>query len=312
VLLPGERTSTLVEPAKTAFGALEPAIARHGVVDASLWVGFFWADEDRNSAAVMVTAYDEAAAVACAEEIAHGYWDPREGFTIVAEHSGDWDAALDFALTRPPGPLFVSDSGDNVSAGAVGDTTFALARTLERPDVLDSGLTVLFAGLTDPAAVDAAASAGVGARLTLAVGARIDDRFAGPVEREWSVVRLVEGLYDGEGVVAAVLGLGDIHVLVQRSGSYFVSPAVLGPMTGRRLPDHAWFPSDGYDVVVVKIGYLFPGQSDEAGSWFMAITPGGTDLDVDRLAFERVQRPIFPLDTDFEADLTPAILPARH
>ncbi|SMH50417.1 Microcystin degradation protein MlrC, contains DUF1485 domain [Rathayibacter oskolensis] len=311
VLLPGERTSTLVEPAKTVFGALLPAIERYGVVDASLWVGFAWADESRNAAAVLVTGYDSAAVAACAEEVARSYWDARDGFVIVADHSGSWDDALDFALTRPAAPLFISDSGDNVSAGATGDTTVALARTLEREDVIASGLRVLFAGLTDPASVRAAEAVGVGGTLTRAVGAVVDDRFAPPVERSWSIVRLVEGLYEGEGVVAAVLGLDRIHVMVQLGRSYFVPPSVLGPMTGRRLPNHAWFPTDDYDTVVVKIGYLFPGMIEAAGSWFMAITPGGTDLDPERLAFQHVQRPIFPLDTGFEPDLTPILLEKR-
>ncbi len=311
VLLPGERTSTLVEPAKTAFGALEPAIERYGVLDASLWVGFAWADEDRNSAAVLVTGYDEARALACAEELAHGYWDPRQGFVVVADHSGTWDEALDFALTRPAAPLYISDSGDNLTAGSAGDITYALRSTLERADVVGSGLRILFAGMVDAEAVRAAEDAGAGARLLLRICARVDDRFGDPVEREWTVSALVDGLYEGEGVVGAVLTAGDIDVMVQIGRSYFVDPAVIGPMTGRRLPAHAFIPIDGYDVVIVKNGYLFPDQQEKASSWFMAITPGGTDLDVDRLAFEKVWRPIYPLDENFEADLTPRLLLAR-
>lgn len=311
VLLPGERTSTLVEPARSVFGGLLPAIERYGVVDASLWVGFAWADEPRNAAAVLVTGFEEAAVLKCAEEIARAYWDARDDFVIVADHSGSWDEALDFALTGPAAPLFISDSGDNVSAGATGDTTYALACTLEREDVAAAGIKILFAGLTDPESVRAAEAAGVGGEIDRAVGAAVDNRFAPPVARTWQVVRLIEGLYEGEGVVAAVLAAGGVHVMVQLGRSYFVPPSVLGPMTGRRLPGHAWFPIEGYDVVVVKIGYLFPGMIEAAGSWFMAITPGGTDLDAERLAFQRVWRPIFPLDTDFVADLTPTILEVR-
>ena len=311
VLLPGERTSTLVEPAKTVFSGLLPAIERYGVVDASLWVGFAWADEPRNAAAVLVTGYDESSVIACAEEIARSYWDARFGFVIVADESGYWDEALDFALTRPPAPLFISDSGDNVSAGATGDTTFALAGALAREDIASSGLRMLFAGITDAASVRAAEAAGLGGTLTRPIGALIDDRFAAPVERDWTVVRLIEGLYEGEGVVGAVLESGTIHAMVQLGRAYFVPPSVLGPMTGRKLPGHTWFPVDDYDTVVVKIGYLFPGQIEAAATWFMAITPGGTDLDPERLNFQRVWRPIWPLDTEFEADLTPIMLAAR-
>jgi microcystin degradation protein MlrC len=311
ILLPGERTSTLVEPGRSTFGEMLPTLERFDVVDVSMWVGFFWADEDRNGAAVMVTGYDEAQAVAAAAHLAEGYWRARHGFEVVAEHSGQWSDALDFALERAgdgDGQLWISDSGDNVTAGATGDTTFALTETLARPDVTGSGLRILFAGLTDPASLAAAAEAGLGATVRLAIGAIVDDRFAGPVERDWEVVRLVDGLYDGEGVTGAVLADGDVHVLVQGGRAYFVPPAVIGPMTGRKLPGHAFFEPDGYDVVVVKVGYLFPGQIEAAGTWFMAITPGGTDLDVGRLGFEHVDRPIYPLDAEFEPDLTPIVL----
>ena len=308
ILLPGERTSTLVEPGRSTFGAMLPALEAYDVVDVSMWVGFFWADEDRNGAAVMVTAYDEQQAVAAAAHLAETYWAARDGFVVVAERSGAWAEALDLALERPEGQLWISDSGDNVTAGATGDTTFALTETLAREDVTASGLRILFAGMTDAAALAAAADAGHGSRIRLAVGARVDDRFAAPVEREWEVVRLVEGLYEGEGVTGAVLALGDVHVLVQGTRAYFVPPSVIGPMTGRKLPGHAYFEPEGYDVVVTKVGYLFPGQIEQAGTWFMAITPGGTDLDVDRLGFQRIDRPMYPIDESFDPDLTPIVL----
>jgi microcystin degradation protein MlrC len=308
ILLPGERTATNVEPGRSTFGTMLSVLETFDVVDVSMWVGFFWADEDRNGAAVMVTAWDAEAAAAAAAHLARVYWDARLGFEVVAEHSGPWDEALDFALTRPGGQLWISDSGDNVSAGAAGDTTYALTETLAREDVTSTDLRILFAGMTDPAALAAATAAGVGAELELSVGALVDDRFGGPVTRTWTVERLIDGLYEGEGVTGAVLGAGNVHVLVQGGRAYFVPPSVIGPMTGRRLPGHAFVEPAGYDVVVVKIGYLFPGQDTLADPWFMAITPGGTDLDVDRLGFRHVDRPMYPLDRDFEPDLTPVLL----
>lgn len=309
VLLPGERTSTVVEPARTVFGSIDPMIERHGVVDASLWVGFAWADEDRNAAAVLVTGYDAPAVLACAEELARAYWDPREGFVIVAEHSGSWDDALDFALLRPATPFYISDSGDNVTAGGTGEVTLALTRTLERTDV--AGLRILFASLTDPESVDAAKAAGIGAELDRGIGATVDARHAPPVERGWRVERLFDGLYAGEGVVGALLSSGNVHVIVKRSRTSFTDPDVSGKRTGRLLPGHVFLPPEGYDAVVVKNGYLFPDQAQAAATWFMALTPGGTDLDVGRLAFKKVQRPIYPLDSYFDADLTPVLLPSR-
>jgi microcystin degradation protein MlrC len=311
VLLPGERTSTVVEPAKTVFGGLIPLIERTKVLDANLWVGFAWADEPRNAAAVLVTGFDAEAISAAAEEIAGWYWDAREGFVIVVDHFGSWDDGLDFALASDLSPVFISDSGDNVTAGGTGDVTFALARTLERDDVEASGRSILFAGMIDPKAVDAAAAAGVGAVLDGPIGAGLDTRYGDPVIGPWTVVELIDGYVEGEGVQGAALTNGKVHVTVQRIPAVFArgdDPA----WAKRKKPGLAWWHrAPEFDIVVVKNGYLFPGQAALAATAYMAITPGGTDLDFDRLEFNRLARPIFPLDRDFEADLTASLIQPR-
>ena len=52
-------------------------------------------------------------------------------------------------------------------------------------------------------------------------------------------------------------------------------------------------------LVVVKLGYLFPELRDNAPRAIMALSPGFSDPRMASLPFERVVRPIFPLDRDF-------------
>ena len=52
------------------------------------------------------------------------------------------------------------------------------------------------------------------------------------------------------------------------------------------------------DILVVKIGYLVPELYDLRGDWIMALTPGGVDQDLGRLGYQRINRPMFPLDKD--------------
>ncbi|MDF2444585.1 MAG: hypothetical protein JWR01_2788, partial [Subtercola sp.] len=297
VLLPGERTSTAVEPGNTVFAKLLPAIEAHGVLDANLWVGFAWADEDRNAAAVLVTGYDLLSVTACASELAEAYWGARDDFVIVTDHSGSWAEALDFVLDGAATPVFVSDAGDNVRAGGSGDVTFALVETLQDDRIRAAGTRFLFAGIVDRDSFDEALAAGVGASVELSVGAVVDTRYAGPVTSTFRVDQLVDGL-SGEGIVGVIVSDGPISIVVQRQLAPFVGAA--DPSS----PLFAWHgvisaDVSGYDVVVVKNGYQFPSQLAVAGSSFMALTPGGTDLDFDRLAFEKVWRPIHPLDRDF-------------
>ncbi len=152
-----------------------------------------------------------------------------------------------------------------------------------------------------------ALAAGIGAVLDRAIGASVDQRFAPAVRGQWVVERFIEGVYGEDRPVAVVLRDGHISVSVQWARRYFVSTADPA-FAGYPMPGLAFFDPAGYDVVVVKNGYLFTGQAQTAASAFMAITPGGTDLDVDRLDFKRAGRPIFPLDRDFEVDLEPVVL----
>src|SRR5690606_29159867 len=48
ILLPGEKTSTRVEPAKSLYALIPPITKKEGVIDAGIWIGYAWADEPRN------------------------------------------------------------------------------------------------------------------------------------------------------------------------------------------------------------------------------------------------------------------------
>jgi len=56
-----------------------------------------------------------------------------------------------------------------------------------------------------------------------------------------------------------------------------------------------------HKIVVTKVGYLHPEIVDIAPRGYMVITPGYSPLDLRTLPYEKVIRPIFPLD-EFEWD----------
>ena len=84
ILLPGEKTSTRIEPAKSLYAKVAPAARQAGVLDAAIWVGYAWADEPRNHAVVMVTGDDKEQVSSAAEELAQHFWDVRNEFVFVA------------------------------------------------------------------------------------------------------------------------------------------------------------------------------------------------------------------------------------
>lgn len=306
-LLPGERTSTVVEPGSTVFGAQIPTIQKHRLIDAAVCVGFFWADEARNAAAVLTTAWDPSAAAAGAEELARGFWDRHREFEIVADHYGGWDEALQYALSRPDRPLYISDAGDNVTAGGTGDITHGLERTVADAALADAGVRFLFAGMWDPATLRAAQDAGLDGVLDRAIGARFDNLYGQPVDGPWHVADLTG---DPSGtIVEALLRRDNVDVIVRADRKAFLRPddpaAGGGRSTAPDLVD-----TTPYDAVVVKNGYLFPSQADDAGSAFMALTPGGTDLQHDRLSYQHLSRPLYPWDDPADPDLQAEVIPS--
>src|SRR5258708_9663924 len=73
ILLPGEKTSTRIEQAKSVYAAVAPAAAQQGIIDAAIWVGFSLADEPRNHAVVMVTGDDKEKVMQTAPPLAHRF-----------------------------------------------------------------------------------------------------------------------------------------------------------------------------------------------------------------------------------------------
>ncbi|MDA9879766.1 M81 family metallopeptidase, partial [Flavobacteriaceae bacterium] len=120
ILLPGEKTSTRIEPGKSLYAKVQPVTEREGVIDAAIWIGYAWADEPRNRAVVMVTGDDKTAVSESAEMLANHFWDVREEFDFVAP-TATLEESLELALKATKKPFVISDMGDNPTAGGAGD-----------------------------------------------------------------------------------------------------------------------------------------------------------------------------------------------
>jgi microcystin degradation protein MlrC len=281
VLLPGERTSTEDEPAKSLYLKLPEHDAVPGIWDANLMVGYLWADEPRGTACAVVTAVDKAAAEKVTAAIAQSYWDAREDFRF-GPVTGPLAEMLDIAASTETRPIILADSGDNPTGGGVGDRADVLKALLARS--IDD---VLIAGITDRPAVERCLAAGVGTRVSLKVGGSLDP--ASPsVEVEADVVFL-----DNPGPAA------DCQAVVKIGGITLV-------LAARRRPYHniADFTRLGLDpskvrLLVVKSGYLSPELAPIANPNLMALTDGVINQDIENLPSHRRHQPSYPFVKDF-------------
>lgn len=299
ILLPGEKTSTRIEPGKSIYQAVAPAAAQPGIVDAAIWIGYAWADEPRNHAVVMVTGDDKEKVTQTATQLAQRFWSARSEFVFVAP-TGTLAECLDKAIASNKRPFFISDSGDNPTAGGAGDVTWTLTEILKRPEFKsETGPSLIYASIPGPELVKAAIAAGVGNNVEGYAGAKVDARFAPPIKLSGKVEAIEYGDKDAE--VEVVVKVGSVHVIV----------------TQKRKPYHreADFTRLGLtprktDIVVVKIGYLEPELYAMKADWLLALTVGGVDQNLERLGYKRIQRPMFPLDKDVrDPDLSAKLVP---
>ena len=299
ILLPGEKTSTRLEPAKSIYAAIAGVEATDGVLDAAIWVGYAWADEPRNRAAVVVTGDDLAAVAAGAELLAQGFWAGRDDFEFVAP-TASLDESVELALASDSRPYFISDSGDNPTAGGAGDVTWGVTQLLARPEFQGDDYTVIYASIPGAEAVAAAVAAGVGGSVSVDAGALVDDRHSGPVHLDGIVRAIKHG--DVHAETEVVIQVGSVYVIVTKLRKPYHHES---DFTELGLDPRA------ADVVVVKIGYLEPELFDMSADWTLALTPGGVDQDLERLGHQRIRRPMFPFDTfAAEPDLTARLIPA--
>lgn len=264
LLLPGERSSTEDEPARSLYADL-PAFEGPGVWRADLMIGYVWADEPRATAAAIVTGTDLRAAGQAAERIAANFWAARDRFAF-GPVTGPLDQMLDLAEAASTRPVILADSGDNPTGGGVGDRADVLAALIAR-DWQDA----IIAGITDAPATSACFAAGPGARLSLRIGASLDP--AGiAVQTMAEVVRLAEAPAEADRQALVRIG-GLLVVLAARRRPYHdiadFTRLGLHPASAR--------------LVVVKSGYLSPELAPLANPNLMALTEGVVNQDIPRL-----------------------------
>ena len=282
VLLPGERTSTQDEPARSFYTQIHEVEEPTGIWDASFQVGYVWADEPRSTACAVVTGTDKVAMEKAATKLAQDYWDIREQFVFGME-TGSIEECVTRAIASKTGPVVLAESGDNPTGGGVGDRAEVLAALIAR-----NAQGVIFAGIADKAATEAAYAAGVGATVSLHIGASLDPSST-PVDTTAEVIFLLE--HDNPLFREAVVRIGGIDLV----------------LTARRRPFHniADFTRLGLDprdakIVAVKSGYLSPELGPIANPGIMALSPGVVDQFVERTVRNHTPRPSFPFDRDFE------------
>ncbi|MDZ4369979.1 MAG: M81 family metallopeptidase [Phenylobacterium sp.] len=293
----GEAPNREIQAKAAAWEAGGQALA------ASVFTGFNLADvADAGLSVVVVTDGDVDAAQAMVDELLDMAWAAREEFRFDPEPLAE-SVARAKLMASDEGPVFLIDHYDNTASGGTMDTTAVLAEILAQ-ELED----VAFFGLYDPAAVEAAIAAGVGAKVEIEVGGK----FALPSLRAANPPLMLRGTVKtlSDGVVpsrskasfgvrmsmgrTAVIDTGKVEVvLVSRHIEPYsidmLSTVGIDPRRRKFIAlksRHHWR---------ADLGPLAQGIVACAGL-------GVCTSDYTQLRYEKLHRPIYPLDRDAAFD----------
>ena len=282
VLLPGERTSTEDEPAKGLYAQLPGINSRAGVLDASLLVGYVWADEPRATASAVLTGTDPKVLEEEAARLGWEYWNAREDFKFGVP-VGSIAELIDQAQRRTTQPVILADSGDNPTGGGVGDRAEVLEELLSR-----GFKNALVAGIADLPATELCYQHAPGTRLPLRIGATLDPQGSRPIEVEAEILFLL-----------AAESPRDRRAVVRIDGVTVVLTAARCPFHDIKDFTALGLHPEHFKLLVVKSGYLSPELAPIARPALMALSDGAIPQDLESLPPNKLRPPTFPFDRTF-------------
>ncbi len=287
ILVPGEMSITEVEPLHSIYAQIPVVAAKEGMMDASIFAGYCWADLPRAAMRVFVVAEDEKHATKAREEavnLAQQIWDKRAEMKLDVP-AGSIDEMIELSRNYNE-TVFISDSGDNTTAGAPGDNPQVL-EALIRHKVSNA----LVAGIVDAQTLKECRKAGVNQTIMLKIGGKVDYLFGKPLAVSAKILYLSPESVMDTNRGACVVEIDGIHVVILNARRSFV--------TVKDFEDVGLAPLN-YKIVVVKLGYLYPELRDIAPVHLMALTAGFCNLDMRTLPFRQVTLPSYPLDLDMD------------
>lgn len=288
-----EKALSSTWPLKEIFNRLEEYEKLEGIAIASLGCGMVWCDCATLATNVIVTPSKPEftqKAKNIAKEIADYVYSLRDSFEYEQLPLFPHDAAKYAVEFKYDSPVFISDSGDNTTGGAVGDHTIMLREFLSIRDL--KGKKILVTSIWDEKCVNECWEHSIGDVFEVSVGKNYDEntkavKIKGILKSKGSLLGYMGCEKDPVGR-CVTLSVGQIDLcIIDRPGS-FISKGHFGSMgAGLNIED--------YDIIVVKQGYLFVELRTIAKLAIIALTPGATHQILEALEFKKIKPPVYPL-----------------
>ncbi len=262
---------------------------KDGVLSVSIGHCFPYADVPELSGRILViTDNDKARADRLATTIGEEFISMR-GKT--APEAVPFDDGISAAVAFNGSPVVMADPADNAGGGAPTDNTTILRRLIER-DVQDAAIGPIW----DPIAVRLCFDAGEGATFTLRFGGKIGPASGVPVDAMVTVTALKRDCWQSFGPTQVPLGdcaairIGGVQVVLITNRTQ-----ALGLELFRNLGIE---PTERKLVVVKSTNHFMAAFGPIAEKVIYVDSDGPLNRDYRKIPYNRVQRPIWPLDAE--------------
>ena len=290
-------------PAQCTMKPLMSGVVEHlhaletepGVITATLSMGFPFADiRDAGVSVLVTTDGDQQLAERHADKFAEYIWDMREAFT---PNLVSVEEAIEIANRADGQPIVLAEGSDNPGGGGPCDGTIILRKFIEA-DVRDAVIAII----ADPESVGLAIQAGVGNTVGLNVGGKTIPLHGDPV----ALTGYVKTISDGQFVYKGPMGrgvrssLGRTTVVKVDGVEIILTERRVQPIDAEVLRSVGIEPRDRKLIALKSAVHFRADYTPIAHEILEVDTPGVHSPDLFSYDYQKVRRPIYPLDTDVE------------
>ena len=276
-LLKNDTLQTAYEPLKSLIAETVALETQEDIFTANLFLGHCWIDAPNTSASTVVCATSKQRAESVAKDLANKLWATRRDYKFLCEAELP-EECVKRAIEGKENRIFITDSGDNTTAGAEGDTLGLLELLLKAKPKKKTCV----AGITHAEIVETLWEKADGEKVQLP----IFNGLQATVKAHGEILGWTKEII-GRSLTVSV---GNVDAIFTELRSAFIEKGNF---------DKANVDLLGYQIVVVKLGYLFTELKPYADRELFALSDGASCVELARLNLKKIIRPMFPLE-DFE------------
>ena len=273
-LLKNDTLQTAYEPLKSLIEETLALEKQDDVLTANLFLGHCWIDAPNTSASTVVCATSKERAENIAKDLANKLWATRRDYKFLCEAELP-EECVKRAIEGKEKRIFITDSGDNTTAGAEGDTLGLLQLLINAKPIKKTCV----AGITNQRIVEDFWGLPDGTDVVLPIFGGVN----ATVKSHGEILGWTKEII-GRSLTVSI---GNVDAIFTELRSAFIEKGNF---------DKANVDLLSYEIVVVKLGYLFTELKPYADRELFALSDGASCVELARLNLKRIIRPMFPLD----------------